>query len=128
MLLGSREAAEDAVQHGFAAIGGRDLSAIDNPVAYLRTVVMNHCRRELRRRRRLDLREAIPEFGCTDEMNDLAAVLDRLTPRRRVAVVLRYWCDLPVNEIAQIMDCRPSTVSSILHRSHASLREILDAD
>ncbi len=128
MILGSQESAEDAVQHGFATIGGRDLSGIDNPAAYLRTVVMNHCRHELRRRRCLELHDTVPEVGCTDEMNELATVLDRLSPRRRMAVVLRYWCDLPVNEIAQIMDCRPSTVSSLLHRSHASLREILDAD
>lgn len=128
MILGSREAAEDAVQHGFAAIGDRNLSEIDNPAAYLRTIVVNHCRRELRHRRRWELRDTIPEQGRTDEMNELAFVLDRLSPRRRTAVVLRYWCDLPVNEIARIMDCRPSTVSSLLHRSHASLREIIDAD
>lgn len=128
MILGSREAAEDAVQHGFAALGDRDLSTIDNVPAYLRTVVINECRREQRRRGRVDLRASLPEVGLTDDMSDLASVLDRLPERRRVAVVLRYWCDLPVNDIAELMGCRPSTVSSLLHRSHRTLREILDDD
>jgi len=128
LILGSREAAEDAVQHGFAALGERDLSTIDNPAAYLRTIVVNECRREQRRRGRVDLRNDLPEVGLTDEMSDLAFVLDRLPARRRVVVVLRYWCDLPVNEIAELMGCRPSTVSSLLNRSHRALREILDAD
>ncbi len=34
-------------------------------------------------------------------------------------MVLRYWVDLPVTEIADAMDCRPGTVSSLLHRGLA---------
>ena len=128
MILGSREAAEDAVQHGFAAVSDRDLSTIDNVPAYLRAVVINECRREQRRRGRVDLRASLPEVGLTDDLSDLSSVLDRLPARRRMAVVLRYWCDLPVNDIAELMACRPSTVSSLLHRSHRTLREVLDAD
>lgn len=128
MILGSREAAEDAVQHAFAAVGRRGIDGLDNPAAYLRTIVVNECRRQLRQRKRVELRATLPEVGVTDDLSDLASVLDALPPRRRTAVVLRYWCDLSVNDIAEAMDCRPSTVSSLLHRSHAALRELLDAD
>jgi RNA polymerase sigma factor (sigma-70 family) len=60
------------------------------------------------------------------ELDELWTVLAGLAPRRRAAVVLRYYEDLPVTEIARLLDCRPGTVSSLLHRGLADLREVLD--
>ncbi len=51
--------------------------------------------------------------------------MGRLPPRRRTAVLLRYWVDLPVTEIADWMDCAPSTVSSLLNRAYRDLEEHL---
>jgi DNA-directed RNA polymerase specialized sigma24 family protein len=48
--------------------------------------------------------------------------------RRRAALVLRYYEDLPVGEIARLLDCQPGTVSSLLHRGLADLRKVLDHD
>jgi RNA polymerase sigma factor (sigma-70 family) len=59
---------------------------------------------------------------------ELWAALRTLSERRRTAMVLRYWVDLPVNEIADAMDCRPGTVSSLLHRGLADLRKELADD
>lgn len=40
------------------------------------------------------------------------ALLDELPPRRRAVVVLRYRCDLSVEETARELGCRTGTVKS----------------
>ena len=55
-----------------------------------------------------------------DETWDLLATLPR---DQRVALVLRYYEDLPVDEIARIMECRPATARTRIHRALAKLRE-----
>jgi RNA polymerase sigma factor (sigma-70 family) len=54
------------------------------------------------------------------------AALALLQPRRRTALVLRYYEDLPIGEIARLLECRPGTVSSLLHRGLADLRKAFD--
>ena len=43
--------------------------------------------------------------------------------RQRAALVLRFYADLPGNEIATILGCREGTVKSLIHRGLARLRE-----
>ena len=45
-----------------------------------------------------------------------------LPPRQREAVVLRYFADLPVEEVARLMRCAPGTVKSLTHRAVTALR------
>jgi DNA-directed RNA polymerase specialized sigma24 family protein len=40
----------------------------------------------------------------------------------RVAVVLRFYEDLPEREIAEILKCRPGTVKSLVSRGLETLR------
>jgi DNA-directed RNA polymerase specialized sigma24 family protein len=42
--------------------------------------------------------------------------------------VLRYLCDLPDAEIAEIINCRQTTVRSLVFRGLAELRTILQED
>jgi RNA polymerase sigma factor (sigma-70 family) len=48
-----------------------------------------------------------------------------LPDRQRIAVVLRYWEDLSVEETAQLMDCSPGTVKSNASRGLDRLRTLL---
>jgi RNA polymerase sigma factor (sigma-70 family) len=126
LILGSREAAEDAVQESFARLGSRSWEGIDNLAAYVRTMVLNECRSVIRKRDRIRPTADTPDDIHLDEyIGDLKGALDALTPKRRMVVVLRYYCDLPVGEIADVMQCRPSTVSSLLHRAMIDLKEVL---
>lgn len=126
MLLGSTSAAEDVVEDAITTLIASPHLDIDDRAAYLRTTVVNRCRREIRRRGRLrsldpeDLRPHLDE----SRIELLDAVLG-LTRRRRTAVLLRYYLDLPVGEIAEQMGCAPSTVSSLLHRAMKDLKEVL---
>jgi DNA-directed RNA polymerase specialized sigma24 family protein len=124
-LTGSVPAAEDLVQDTFLRFGARPGPLPDDPATYVRVSVVNACR-SYHRRRRLEYRHrpGLPHPG-TDSPGELWDVLDRLTGRQRTAVVLRYYLDLPEEEIAAVLRCRPSTVRSLVLRGLARLREEL---
>jgi RNA polymerase sigma-70 factor (sigma-E family) len=127
LLVGSRAEAEDVVQDAFARIELR-WARLDNPEGYLRRCVVNRSHDMLRRRRveqrfrLLHRDDATSELGA-DELGDALA---SLAPKRRAAVVLRYYEGLAEREIAEILRVRPGTVKSMLHRALAQLREVIE--
>ncbi len=56
------------------------------------------------------------------------AALQNLPERQRTAVTLRYYLDLPDDEIAEILGARPGTVRSLVHRALATLKEVVPHD
>jgi RNA polymerase sigma-70 factor (sigma-E family) len=51
--------------------------------------------------------------------------LAALTPRARAVVVLRYWADLSVEQVAEVLGCPPGTVKSLSARALGKLRAAL---
>ena len=126
LLLGSQPEAEDVVQDAFARIELR-WSRLDNPEGYLHRRVVNRSHDVLRRRRleqrfRSLRRDETTELGA----DELADALAALPPKRRTAVVLKYYAGLREREIAEAMGVRPGTVKSMLHRALAQLREVIE--
>jgi DNA-directed RNA polymerase specialized sigma24 family protein len=123
-LTGSVPVAEDLVQDCFVRFGARPAPP-DDPTKYLRMSVVNACR-SYHRRRLLELRHrpGLPRPGI-DSPSELWDILDRVSRRQRTALVLRYYLDLPEDEIAAILHCRPSTVRSLVRRGLDRLREEL---
>ena len=127
LLVGSLAVAEEVVQDAFASVSER-WDGLDRPGGYLRTAVVNGCAQVLRRRSvedrhrpvTLEIPDEIPE-----RLIELRAALDRLTDRQRIVMVLRYFVDVPDDEIAQTLDVRPSTVRSLARRALAVLRKEL---
>jgi RNA polymerase sigma-70 factor (sigma-E family) len=127
LLVGSHALAEEIVQDAFAQLFER-WDRIDRPAAYLRTCVVNGCRRAHRRRRQ-DQRVAegaVPPAPIGLGADHLADALAALPPRRRAAVVLRYYEDLSEAEIAEALGVRRGTVKSLLHRGLAELRAAVE--
>ncbi len=121
LMCGRADVAEDLVQDAFVA-SARRWADVDQPVAYLRTAVANRCRDWLRRQKLAARYSVRVEPVSVQEPDELWDALGRLEPRRRMAVVLRYYEDLPDAEIAAVLDCRPSTVRPLLHRGLKDLR------
>jgi RNA polymerase sigma factor (sigma-70 family) len=126
LLTGSNAAAQDLVHDAFIKVGAR-LEAVDNPGGYLRRAVINECHMWLRhdgvvRRHARSEREPVSLPPELDEMWDALA---SLPDRQRVALVCRYYEDLPIDEIADVLDCPSGTVKSLIHRGLAALREVI---
>jgi len=51
--------------------------------------------------------------------------LATLPPKARVVVVMRYWADLSVNEVAELLGCSPGNVKSQSARGLDKLRAVL---
>lgn len=125
MLTGSPAVAEEVVQEAFLNLHQRT-EAPDNPAGYLRTSVANLSRSYLRRLRL----ERRPAAGRRDrfedpEIDETWAAVCRLPFRQRAVLILRFYDDMSEADIARILDCRPGTVKSNLHRGLSRLREQL---
>jgi RNA polymerase sigma factor (sigma-70 family) len=67
-----------------------------------------------------------PRTGGAVEPPEIDETWEQLAalPRdQRVALVLRYYEDLPDDEIAAVMGCRPATVRTRIHRALTRLRK-----
>ena len=131
LLTGDRELAEDLVQDAFVKVVGR-LVHLRDPGAfgpYLRKTVVNMSRSYFRRRKleRAHLETVKPPIHHDDtssalEREAMWAALGRLTQRQRAAIVLRFYEDLPEAQVAEILQCRPGTVKSLVSRGLDALR------
>ncbi len=122
LITGRVDVAQEVVQDAFLAVAQK-WPSIEHPRAYLRTAVANKARDHLRRAQ-LDRErtQPTPEF-VFDAPDELWDALERLGDRHRLAIVLRFYEDLPDDQIADIIGCRPATVRSLIHRGIAALRQ-----
>lgn len=129
LLVGSPAIAEEVVQDAFTSVNER-WDDVEYPGAYLRTSVVNGCAQVLRRRtieqRYTAARVEVADSEIPEQLIELRSALDRLTDRQRLVVVLRYFADLPDEEIAEALGVQPSTVRSLSHRAVAALRKELE--
>jgi RNA polymerase sigma-70 factor (sigma-E family) len=138
VLSGDAHLAEDLVQEVLARMHRRwdRITAMHHTEAYVRTAIV---RQFLSWRRRRSAGEAIlaevPEPAgfaepqqrvlARDQMWRLMAGLPRA---QRAVLVLRFYCDLPDDEIAALLGCGASTVRSQASRALARMRTMLSAE
>ena len=133
-LLGADDP-EDIAQEAFTRLMNKDphLGDAQAGIGYLRAIVVNLTRNRHRHLRVVRLRgpaAAAPE-SCEqaavafEDHQEVIAALAGLPSRRREAIVLRYWLDLPEREIAAAMGVSPGTVKSHLSRGLAALAHTL---
>jgi RNA polymerase sigma-70 factor (ECF subfamily) len=138
LILGDTESAEDATQEAFVA-AWRDLPSLRDPDRFdlwLRRLVVRECYREARRtrtHRTVELTVELSDPGSDDPAHHLAdrdeieRAFARLAPEHRAVLVLRFFADLPMEEVARSMGVPLGTAKSRLHRANQELRAILDA-
>lgn len=97
--------------------------------AYVRRILVRTWLDEKRRPwHREEPTDELPELESATEYvvldrDELNQLLDSLPPRRRAVVVLRLYCDLSVDETAEILGCTTGTVKSQTARGLDTLRE-----
>lgn len=125
-LLGAEDP-EDVVQEAFCRLyAARSRVRDPEVVVYLNRIVVNEVRTRARRRQtalRKDhlLRSSGQVAGPDGDQQAVVAELSRLPQRQREALVLRYWLDLPFDQIAETMGIRPSTAKSQVSRGRQAL-------
>ncbi len=129
-LSGSRAGAEDLAQEAFIRAHEKwnRISKYDNPGAWVRRVVSNLAVSGFRRRTaekkaisRLagQRHQGIGEMQPEDE--EFWNIVRDLPKRQAQATALFYIEDRSVLEIAEILDCSPSTAKVHLHRGRRTL-------
>lgn len=130
LLSRNPEVAADLAQEAFIRTYGA-WNRVSEPRAYVRQVVLNLVRKA-HRRRAIAIRHPQPvaveqpdRSGEIDDALRVAEALAVLPPVRRAAVVLRYYEDLPLRAVADVLGRPLGTVKSDLHRALAALRDVL---
>lgn len=134
-ITGSRTDAEDAVQTAYAKAysSWRRVQRADHPEAYVRRMVTNEVANGWRRRWRHveHSTDQVPDVVAPSHDDDVADAdlvwrsLQRLTPRQRAVLVLRYYEDLSERDIAETLGISPGTVKSRASHALKALRHHL---
>lgn len=139
-LTGKRHDAEDLLQETLARVmtTWSKVARADDPDAYVRRIMINTMVSRSRRRWRSEVvshepTELAPAVAAdpdhATEVVDRDAILGviaTLPPRQRAVVALRYYSDLPDDEIAQTLGCSRQAVRNAAHAGLKSLRGVLD--
>ena len=129
LVLRDRGRAEDVTQDAFVRLyeRWRGVARIDHPGAWVRRVAIRNAIRQARwtRLRFSDAPADEPTAWDIIPDLDLARAVASLSPQQRAAVALFYLEDLPVEEVAQLLDVSTSTVKQHLLRARARLAALL---
>jgi RNA polymerase sigma factor (sigma-70 family) len=129
-MLGSRDEAEDALQHTFAA-AWRNLDPVDEREIALKpwlfTIARNRCLSMLRSRRELGELPELSTAGLSDEverraeLRELLCDIGELPAEQREALLLSEAGDLSHAEVAGVLGCGVPHVKSLVFRARSSL-------
>jgi RNA polymerase sigma-70 factor (ECF subfamily) len=136
LMCSSRPIAEDAVAEAFARAWERNERghSIDSPGAWITRVATNLVRSGHRRRsaearalRRLERLDGRRDYSSelSDRTVDVIAAVQRLPMRQREALVLHYWLEMSVKEIAEVLGVSDGTVKTALYRGRMAVEPLL---
>jgi len=128
----AEELAQDALSR--ACRDWRKVRRLSAPGAWTHRVAMNLANSYFRRaaagaraKRRLQNEQGPsrePDFDRAAAL-DIRSAVASLPRRQRTALVLRYYLDLPVRDVAAVMECPEGTVKTLTSKAIESLRQSL---
>jgi RNA polymerase sigma-70 factor (ECF subfamily) len=132
LLVGDHAVAEEITQEAFMQLlrHWRKVSAYEQPGMWVRRVAIRRAQRERQRmwRRGQLERSAAPPLTVAvhqEPDDEVRAAVDTLPPKQRAVVVLFYFEDRPMDEIADLLGCSTSTGWSQLHTARHKLALLL---
>lgn len=137
-LLRDRTQAEDVAQESLVRVW-KALPRYDGRAAlssWIYAITRNRCLTALERRRALESLAACGEAPAAETQPDAAqpwdgraaqlrALIERLPERSRRVLLLYYYEERSVSEVARMLGCPQGTVKTQLHRARAMLGEML---
>ncbi|MEO6467936.1 MAG: sigma-70 family RNA polymerase sigma factor [Acidimicrobiia bacterium] len=136
LFVDDRNAAEDLVQEAFIRLArsGHRIKEASKAPAYLRSIVLNLAR-DSNRRGLVSLRHHLPvdeqrastedEIELREDHREMIEALRGLPHRQRTALVLRYYEELGIDDIAATMEISRNSVKTHLKRGLATLERRL---
>jgi RNA polymerase sigma-70 factor (sigma-E family) len=130
LITDDLQEAHDIAQEAFARAfeRWRTVSTLDRPEAWVHRVAANLAV-SWWRRVRVRRSRPLPDAGVVEAptMPDpaLAQALRQLSPAQRTAVVLRFYADRSVEDVALALGKRPGTVRALTSQGVARLRVLL---
>jgi RNA polymerase sigma-70 factor (ECF subfamily) len=122
---GDAEIASDAVAEAYAQLLRRG-DAVRDPAAWVWRAAFHISRGQLKDRGRVaDVASSSSDHLDAYADTDLIAAVGRLPEGQRAAVILFYYADLPVREIADRLGTNSLAVRANLSRGRRRLRELL---
>lgn len=145
-LLKDEDQAQDIVQDSYIK-AFQNLDTLSNPdkfQGWLDTIVINKCKDHLKKKKVILFSQMVSEedsdkeWDIEDERDDFSPeanldyketrrliqeMIDQLPEEQRLAIILRYMEEMPVKEIAVIMECSEGTIKSRLNYGRKSIRD-----
>jgi RNA polymerase sigma-70 factor, ECF subfamily len=139
LILRDPDLAQDAVQdtliRAWSSLPGlRDPATFNH---WLHSLVAHACIDMIRKRRRRVVEVELTPLHFSEQFDDTGRVADRdlldralarLEPEERAVVVLHYYLDLPLPQVARMLGIPGGTAKSRLHRSLGILRSSMSID
>jgi RNA polymerase sigma-70 factor (ECF subfamily) len=133
-MLGNEHDAADAVQEALLK-SYRDISKLRDPQQFknwLCRILVNRCIDIIRQRQRTTPVEQvwIPDTveHNSDIKIDISKAVAELDEQHRVVIILRFFQDMTINDIADVLNCPAGTVKSRLYRALQKMKAKLKFD
>ncbi len=142
-ILRNRESAEDITQDAFIK-AFQNLHQLKDKTkfgAWLAVIASNLARNYLKREKKVIYTAELPEIQGQNDNNDTAAealhalelervrqAVRELSPDHYQVIVLQFFDDLKIDQIAELLKVSPGTVKSRLFRARQKLAEVLELE
>jgi RNA polymerase sigma-70 factor (sigma-E family) len=134
LLCQDWQQADDLVQTAITSlyVHWRRVSTMEHTDGYARTILVRAFLSERRGgwARRVTLAGTLPDVPSAEpdlgDALDVRAALATLPPRQRATLVVRFYCDLNVDQAAKVLGCSTGTIKSQTAKALAGLRRALE--
>lgn len=126
-VVGDRDLAKEITGEAFTRLYSRwrRVSRYDKPGAWARRVAIRLAIRHQQRHGRYVAHEEAASETEHGLALDVRRAVTQLAPQQRAAVMLHYFEDLPLADVADLLGCRQGTVKAHLHQARARLAPLL---
>lgn len=133
LVVGSRAAAEDITQDAFVVAWRKwdRIAGYERPDLWVTRVAIRMAIRHVSRARLIARDTRDNDLVLTAEPGadgELLAKVAGLPPAQRAAIVLFYYEDRPVEQVAEIIGCATATARVHLHRARTRLKVMIEQE